>query len=169
MKLLASLILAIVGASSAAFAAEPAPTKWTVDAVQREALVFLPSTSGKTKPPVIFAFHGHGGNMHFAARGMAFQNFWPEAIVVYPQGLPTPGLLLDEKGERPGWQREPGSQQDRDLKFVDAILATLREKYSVDERRIYATGFSNGGLFTYLLWAARGNASALPEEFIALD
>jgi len=113
MKLLVSLVLAIVSASSAGFAAEPAPTKWTIEGVQREALVFLPSTSAKTKPPVIFAFHGHGGNVHFAALGMAFQNFWPEAIVVY-QGLPTPGLLLDEKGERPGWQREPGNQQDRD-------------------------------------------------------
>jgi hypothetical protein len=28
--------------------------------------------------------------MHFVARGMALQNYWPEAIVVYPQGLPTP-------------------------------------------------------------------------------
>ncbi|HEV2046556.1 MAG TPA: esterase [Chthoniobacterales bacterium] len=157
MKLLVSLVLAFVSASSTALAAEPAPMKWTVDAVQREALVFLPSTSTKAKAPVIFSFHGHGGNMHFAARGMGFQNFWPEAIVVYPQGLPTPGLIMDEKGEKPGWQREPGKQQDRDLKFVDAILATLREKYSMDERRIYATGFSNGGLFTYLLWAARGN------------
>jgi polyhydroxybutyrate depolymerase len=160
MKLLVSLFLVIVSASSAVFAAEPAPMKWTVDAVQREALVFLPSTPMKAKAPVIFAFHGHGGNMHFAARGMGFQNLWPEAIVVYPQGLPTPGLIMDEKGVKPGWQREPGNQQDRDLKFVDAMLATLREKYSVDERRIYATGFSNGGLFTYLLWAARGNVFA---------
>jgi polyhydroxybutyrate depolymerase len=87
MKLLVSLVLAIIAASSAVFAAEPAPTKWTVDNVQREALVFLPSTSTKAKPPVMFASHGHGGNMHFAARGMAFQNFWPEAIVVYPHEI----------------------------------------------------------------------------------
>ena len=112
--------------ASKAFAAEPAPTKWTVDGVEREALVFLPSTSSKSRPPVIFAFHGHGGNMHFAARGMAFQNFWPEAIVVYRQGLPTPGIVMDFEGKKPGWQREPGQLNNRDLKFVDAILATLR-------------------------------------------
>ena len=29
---------------------------------------------------------------------------------------------------------------------MDGILATLREKYSIDENRIYAPGFSNGGL-----------------------
>lgn len=160
MKLLVSLALAMVSASSTAFAAEPTPTKWTVDGAEREALVVLPSTPSKSKPPVIFAFHGHGGNMHFAVRGMAFQNFWPEAIVVYPQGLPTPGIIVDQKGERPGWQREAGQQNDRDLKFVDAILATLRQKYSIDEARVYATGFSNGGLFTYLLLSQRPNVFA---------
>src|SRR2546423_3485314 len=160
MKLLVSLVLAIGFASSTALALEPTPTKWTVDSVEREALVVLPSTSSKSKPPVIFAFHGHGGNMHFAARGMAVQNFWPEAIVVYPQGLPTPGIVMDFEGKKPGWQREAGQQNDRDLKFVDAILRTLRQKYSIDETRVYATGFSNGGLFTYLLLSQRPNVFA---------
>ena len=31
----------------------------------------------------------------------------------------------------------------------------MKEKYPVDDRRIYATGFSNGGFFTFLLWAQR--------------
>jgi polyhydroxybutyrate depolymerase len=159
-RVLTCWLAAFACAGSSAFAAEPAPTKWTIDGVEREALVFLPSTPSKSKPPVIFAFHGHGGNMLFAARGMAFQNFWPEAIVVYPQGLPTPGIVMDFEGKKPGWQREAGQQNDRDLKFVDAILATLREKYSVDEARIYATGFSNGGLFTYLLLSQRPNVFA---------
>lgn len=146
--------------ASSTFAVEPAPTKWTVDGVERDALVYLPSTSSKSKPPVILGLHGHGGNMHFSARGMAFQNIWPEAIVVYPQGLPTPGLVMDREGKQPGWQREAGQEHDRDLKFVDAILATLREKYSIDEARVYATGFSNGGLFTYLLLSQRPNLFA---------
>ena len=30
----------------------------------------------------------------------------------------------------------------------------------MDENRIYATGFSNGGIFTYVLWGARGTAFA---------
>ena len=151
---------AVVCFASSAFAAEPTPTKWTVDGVEREALVFLPSAASKSKPPVIFAFHGHGGNMHFAARGMSFQNFWPEAIVVYPQGLPTPGIIMDHEGKKPGWQRELSQEHDRDLKFVDAILETLRQKYSIDETRVYATGFSNGGLFTYLLLSQRPNVFA---------
>jgi polyhydroxybutyrate depolymerase len=160
MKIFACCIFAVALSVSPVVAQEPAPTKWNINGVQREALIFLPRTSGKTKVPVIFAFHGHGGNMRFAARGMAFQNFWPEAIVVYPQGLPTPGTILDQKGEKPGWQRGPGQEHDRDLKFVDVMIATLREKYSADDRRIYATGFSNGGLFTYLLWSQRADQFA---------
>jgi polyhydroxybutyrate depolymerase len=147
-------------AVSYACGAEPTPTKWTVDGVEREALVYLPSTASKSKPPVIFAFHGHGGNMYFAARGMALQNHWREAIVVYPQGLPTPGIIMDREGKKPGWQREAGQEHDRDLKFVDAMMASLREKYSIDENRVYATGFSNGGLFTYLLLSQRPNVFA---------
>src|SRR6266480_6249184 len=154
------LAVAAIFLTSNAFAAEPTPTKFKVDGVEREALVFLPSASSKAKPPVIFAFHGHGGNMHFAARGMAFQNFWPEAIVVYPQGLPTPGIVIDFEGKKSGWQRDVGQQNDRDLKFVDAIITTLRQKYSIDEGRVYATGFSNGGLFTYLLLSQRPNVFA---------
>ena len=44
--------VAVICLTSNAFAAEPAPTKFNVDGVEREALVFLPSTSAKTKPPV---------------------------------------------------------------------------------------------------------------------
>jgi polyhydroxybutyrate depolymerase len=36
----------------------------------------------------------------------------------------------------------------------------LREKYPIDDARIYATGFSNGGLFTYLLLSQRPNVFA---------
>jgi polyhydroxybutyrate depolymerase len=160
MRALSLWLVAAVCATSSAIAVEPVPTKWTVAGVEREALVYLPSTPTQSKAPVIFAFHGHGGNMHFAANGMAFQNSCPEAIFVYPQGLPTPGIMLDLEGKEPGWQREAGQEHDRDLKFVDAILASLREKYSIDESSIYATGFSNGGLFTYLLLSQRPNVFA---------
>ena len=31
----------------------------------------------------------------------------------------------------------------------------MRERHRIDDDRIYATGYSNGGMFTYLLWAER--------------
>jgi polyhydroxybutyrate depolymerase len=137
--------------------AEP-PTRreWTVGGVSREALVYAPAQAKTNAAPVIFAFHGHGGTMRNAANTFGYHKVWPEAIVVYPQGLNTPGRLTDPEGNRPGWQSKAGDLGDRDLKFFDAILASLEQEYRVDTNRLFATGHSNGGAFTYLLWSARG-------------
>lgn len=134
--------------------------EWQVDGVAREALVYVPPAANTAPCPLVFAFHGHGGTMRSAARNFAYHKFWPEALVVYMQGLNTPGRLTDPEGKKPGWQKGPGDQNDRDLKFFDAVLATMRKDYRVDERRVYATGHSNGGGFTYLLWAVRGDVFA---------
>lgn len=132
----------------------------SVDGVSREALVYAPATAQTADTPVVFIFHGHGGNMRQVARSFAIEKEWPEAICVYMQGLPTPGQLTDSEGKLPGWQGRVGLQGDRDLKFFDAMLARLEKEYKVDKKRIYSTGHSNGGGFTYLLWAERGDVFA---------
>ncbi|MCI0362161.1 MAG: prolyl oligopeptidase family serine peptidase [Planctomycetaceae bacterium] len=134
--------------------------EWKVGETAREALLYAPAAAISTPAPVVFAFHGHGGTMQRAAVMFHYHDVWPEAIVVYMQGLNTPGRLTDPEGRRPGWQLGPGAQGDRDLKFFDAVLATLKSDYRVDESRIYATGHSNGGGFTYLLWRTRGEVFA---------
>lgn len=127
--------------------------EWQVDGITREAMVHIPA--GTNSVPVLFAFHGHGGNMNQAARSFGFHTLWPEAIVVYPQGLNTPGRLTDPEGKKPGWQMDVGNQSDRDLKFFDAMLDSFKKESRADANRIYSTGHSNGGGFSYLLWAAR--------------
>jgi polyhydroxybutyrate depolymerase len=141
-------------------AESPARREWTVDGITREALVYVPSAAKQQPTPVIFVFHGHGGNMNGAARNFHYHRLWPEAIVVYMQGLNTPGRLTDPAGRLPGWQAGLGQQGDRDLKFFDAVLASLEHDYRVDEKRIYAAGHSNGGAFTYLLWATHSDRFA---------
>jgi polyhydroxybutyrate depolymerase len=136
-------------------AQQPAVVTWTVDELTREALIYTPSDDAPKPRPVIFAFHGHGGNMRQADRSFSYQAQWPEAVIVYPQGLPTPGQLTDPEGKRNGWQANIGDQGDRDLRFFDSMLATLFERYDADKTRIYSTGHSNGGGFTYLLAVAR--------------
>jgi polyhydroxybutyrate depolymerase len=130
---------------------------WDVDGVKREALVYVPSKKTEGKVPLVFDFHGHGGTARHAARAHHMHETWPEAFVVYMQGLKTPGALTDPKGERTGWQSRPGDQKDRDLNFFDAVLASMKKDHPIDENRIYSTGHSNGGAFTYLLWAKRGD------------
>lgn len=152
--------LVIVASAVAAFAAEP--VRWTldVDGLKRQALVYLPAQADEAPAPVVFGFHGHGGTAANSARTFAFQQHWPEAIVIYMQGVPTPGKLSDPEGKRNGWQHDGGDHDDRDLKFFDAMLAKLRAEHKIDDRRIYASGHSNGGAFTYLLWAQRPDVFA---------
>jgi polyhydroxybutyrate depolymerase len=122
--------------------------RWQVDGETREAIVYAPRASrGGGRVPLVLSFHGRGDN----AQNFQHTNIhgaWPGAIVVYFQGLETGGDLT-------GWQVERGEGTDRDLKLVDVALSSLRKTYNVDDDRIYATGFSNGGMFTYLLWTAR--------------
>ena len=139
-------------------AAGPERREWSVDGATREALVYVPPQAASKAVPAVFVFHGHGGNMRHAARAFSLHTLWPEALVVYMQGLPTPGRLTDPEGKRAGWQNVPGVQGDRDLKFFDAVMDTLRTTCRIDGKRVYATGHSNGGGFTYLLWAERGYA-----------
>jgi polyhydroxybutyrate depolymerase len=150
----------------------PELMKWTVEDEQREALVFAPTTDMAVKRPLVFAFHWHGGTMEEAKQKMHIHTVWPEAIVVYPQGLPR-GRPKESKcgnvdlaGEHFGWQVEANQPNvgNKDLKFFDAMLETLQQKYSVDDKRIYVTGFSNGAVFSYLLWAERGNTLAAVAE-----
>jgi len=131
-----------------------------VNGAARSALVYAPANAKTNGTPVVFVFHGHGGSAENAARSFAIHRYWPEAISVYMQGLDTPGQLTDPQGNLPGWQAAVGAEGDRDLKFFDAMLAQLKQEYKVDGKRIYCTGHSNGGGFTYLLWLARGNVFA---------
>jgi polyhydroxybutyrate depolymerase len=133
---------------------------FTVDGVQRTALAYVPPAAKSNPTPLVFAFHGHGGSARQAERSFHIEREWPGALVVYMQGLPTPGRLTDPLGKRTGWQAAVGDEGNRDLKFFDTVLARLKQDYDVDAKRIYCMGHSNGGGFTYLLWLARGDVFA---------
>jgi polyhydroxybutyrate depolymerase len=132
-----------------------------VNGQQRQGLVY-PASVGATKPgsPLIFVFHGHGGTAEAVARRYALHRHWPEAVVVYLQGLPTVGALTDPEGKRAGWQSFPGTQEDRDVKLFDTVLATLQKEYRTDPNRVYLLGHSNGSRFANVLWSVRGEKIA---------
>ncbi len=156
--LLALLCLVLAGADAPTTA--PAPSlkymTWQIDGVTREAMVYIPPTP-TDHPPLIFAFHGHGGHSSLAVRKFDFHELWPQAVCVYPQGLPTVSALVDPAGKQPGWEKAVGDENDRDLKFFDAMLATMKSDYHVDPKKVFVAGHSNGGFFAYVLWAARGD------------
>ena len=139
----------------------PQSKSWTIGSAKRTALVYAPRTVPAAGAPLVLVFHGHGGTAANMTRAMPIHTEWPEAIVIYPQGLPAPGGVVDKDGKMAGWQSSPGALNDRDLRFVDTLLAWAKTEYKVDASRVFAAGHSNGGWFTYVLWAAR------PEKFAA--
>jgi len=137
---------------------------WTINGIAREALVH-PPTGGTGLAPVIFAFHGHGGT-DTGYSEKAFELSWPEAIVVYPQGLRT-RTPVDSNCREAGWQEAVGEVNcfngnvDQDIKFFDVMLRKLKKLYSVDSNLVFVHGWSNGADFIYnVLWAARRNKIA---------
>lgn len=154
------------------------PITWKVGDSEREGLVYFPPAPNDAKAelpeptpnatPLIIAFHGHGGRPQHVARKLAYHKLWPEAIVVYPQGLPTAVPVIDVQGRFSGWQKYIGDQDDRDLALFDVIVETMQKEHPFDENRLYCSGHSNGGFFTYVLCAARGDQLAAVAPIAAM-
>jgi polyhydroxybutyrate depolymerase len=145
----AGAAFAMMLCAQAASAQRPQTMIWKIAGENRSAWVYAPTVKSPSgKAPLVLSFHGHGDNVQNFTHTMLHRAF-PEAIVVYPEGS-----AVREDGYS-GWQTEKGQDRDRDLQLVDAILESIHQKFAVDDARIYATGFSNGGSFTYVLWAER--------------
>jgi polyhydroxybutyrate depolymerase len=93
-----------------------------------------PSRKPGSALPLLFVFHGAGGD----AASMAQHTALTEAAnargyaVVYPEGV-------DHR-----WNDGRGTAATDDVGFIRTLLDSLRTALPVDQRRIYATGISNG-------------------------
>ena len=148
-----TIIFLLLFSASFIFAQQTA--HFNVDGTDRTALVFPPK-SERQPVPVVFVFHGHGGNARIAARRLNFQEYFPEALIVFMQGLPgrkVPGL--DPDGTKNGWQIFTDDLGRRDIHFFDKALTQLKKKYHIDAKRVYIVGHSNGGRFVNVLWKER--------------
>ena len=163
LSIAAASMLAISGAAPRQFRApqsEAINQTFNIDGVERAAIIY-PNTkpASKTGAPLALGFHGHGGKAEFVARRWSLHTLWPEAVVIYLQGLPT-ATTIDPDGASPGWQIAPGGQNDRDVRFVDAVIEWAQKQYKIDPDRIYAIGHSNGARFANVLWKTRGEKFA---------
>lgn len=139
----------------------------------REYLIYIPPSCKTNRGcPVVLIFHGGGGS----AKGILEETGWAEIadtegfIAVFPEGTPPEpakpaSFLKNPQTWNDGSDRTSLSavkQNAPDVAFVSAILADLKTKYSVDETRIYATGFSNGASMTFRI------ARELSQEIAAI-
>jgi polyhydroxybutyrate depolymerase len=106
-------------------------------------------------PAVVLVFHGTSRPGHGADDIAAITHFDRVAeqnhfLVIFPeayQGNWNDGRLNDGVASyRDGVD---------DIGFVDEILDDLTVKWKIDPRKIYATGYSNGGIFVQYLGAER--------------
>ena len=110
---------------------------------------------GRTPAPVVLAFHPFGMNAQYMQSRAPIGRSWPEAFVLYPEGLPRG----DGRGG-PSWQNRPAELGDRDLAFFDAMLAWLESRGCIDRRRVFVLGYSNGAGLAHLLACARAGVIA---------
>lgn len=120
---------------------------------ERRYLVHIPpSYDGRSPVPLVMVLHGGGGNAESAVRMTGFSDKADREgfIAVYPNGT---GRLRDRvltwnSGNCCGYALD---QRVDDVGFVRALIREVEETYRIDERRIFATGISNGGMMSYRL------------------
>jgi polyhydroxybutyrate depolymerase len=160
-------------ASCSGLTVSPGTYDWNITHAGRSRLyrVHVPTGYEPTRPtPAVLSFHGYGSNeqeqeilsrMSQVADAQGF-------IAVYPRGLNQPELTgtpdprtEDTRGWNAGVCCGP-SQVSRvdDVSFVDALLADLDTRVCLDTKRIYATGLSTGGFFSYRLACERSGQFA---------
>lgn len=141
----------------------------------REFIVHVPELAQReTDVPLVFFLHGTGGN------GQAFADspvLWtPKAdkegfIVVYPTALEHCHFDKGVQKEVTKWASGDlgdvtllplcdGQELADDMTFFDEMVNLLKNEYSIDEKRMYVSGFSNGAGMAARLSAQRSNIFA---------
>lgn len=129
----------------------------------REYLLQVPDSYAPLEPtPLILNMHGFGGNAEEyreyvgGETGLQLLADQREFFVAYPQAY------LLKAGER-YWQPGDNGEQDialNDIYYIERVLADIQADYNIDEDRIFALGFSNGGMMAYSLGCNRGDVFA---------
>jgi len=123
-------------------------TDFDVGGLTRKALVYVPE--GITNPPLLISLHGMGiGAGWNQAEMMKFEPIADREkfIVVYPEA--DQDLKWDLGGTH-------------DIDFMLKIIDEMSVQHGIDLNRVYASGFSMGGMFSYTL------ACKIPDAIAAI-
>ena len=102
----------------------------------REIHVYAPSNLAP-KSPLLISCHGMNQDPNYQQENTHWEAVADTAgfVVVYPRG-----------GEGMNTWDISG---DKDAKWMTEIIAQMVKDYDIDEKRVYLSGFSMGGMFTY--------------------
>ena len=106
----------------------------TVGSTTRNMIVYAPKRLPE-QPPLVIACHGANQDAAYLQGFAKFESVADTAkfVVVYANGV-------DKYWDISG---------NSDLQFMQAIIDAMHSRYNVDLNRVYLTGFSMGGMFTY--------------------
>lgn len=132
------------------------------DGYERSYEYYLPSDYDNTESlPMLFSFHGLGSTGEEQRQMTGFTDLAEEEdfIAVFPDSTEFEGDY-ENLPDLPGAERQWNTgipislqyeKEVNDVGFTSEIIDILAENYKVDESRIYATGMSNGSMFSYVL------------------
>lgn len=128
------------GRGSADAASSPQPTftvtdeAITVGGLARSYVLVVPGDyDAARRYPLVVAMHGDGGDGASMRAGFAVESAsGAGALVAYPSG------------RNQTWDLYAPADSDQDVAFLEALVASLAARFSVDTSRVFATGFSSG-------------------------
>lgn len=145
----------------------------SVDGFDRELIVYVPEKARASRAPVVFMLHGSGGDgpHMFQSSGWREKADAEGLIAVFPTGLVY--CYFDDGDRRVGTKWSAGKLGEAeslplcgeadlaalppeqralvdhpladDTAFFRAMLDLLDREYAIDAKRVYVSGFSNGG------------------------
>ena len=126
------------------------------DGLTRLYRVYVPTTYSPSRPmPLVFSFHGGGGNMDYQANdsyyGQISKSEQSGYIFVFPNGFSKL-----KSGKVASWNAgnccaAARDQNVDDVGFVRELIKRLSNRLTINPQRIFASGMSNGGMMTYRL------------------
>ncbi len=93
--------------------------------------------TGLSHPPMVIVMHGAGGN------GDNLAEAWGWDVIAEREKI----LIVTPSGINAQWV----IWGDDDVNFVKAIIETMASRYDIDRNRVYASGWSMGGMMSYYL------------------
>jgi polyhydroxybutyrate depolymerase len=111
-----------------------------------------PSYKKETPLPLLIALHGGGGDMNYQSTEKYYHQISKSDstgfIVAFPNGFSRFGgkLATWNAGNCCGKGRDNNVD---DVGFIKAMIEKISSDYSIDKKKIFITGMSNGGMMTY--------------------
>jgi polyhydroxybutyrate depolymerase len=126
---------------------------------------YIPTSyTNSTEVPLLFSFHGLGSNgsqqrdltqFDVLAEQEGFIAVFPDSTNATTEGISCNVTLPSLPGAENQWNLGAGSLQScggvDDVGFVADMVNWFEANYAINTSRIYATGMSDGALFSYLL------------------